>query len=79
MKKPYFAERPDLAHKCTGFLFDSETIENYYNKEDLEEMFWISTNFTAQWCLNTIVALEYTKDMMLESKEQYEFEPWTKM
>ena len=72
-----------LIHSLAGEYkdegFDSEIIENYYNKEELEEMFWISTNFTAQWCLNTIVALEYTKDMMLESKEQYEFEPWTKM
>lgn len=72
-----------LIHSLAGEYkdegFDSEIIENYYNREQLEEMFWISTNFTAQWCLNTIVALEYTKDMMLESKEQYEFEPWTKM
>ena len=72
-----------LIHSLAGEYkdegFDSEIIENYYNKEELEEMFWISTNFTAQWCLNTIVALEYTKNMMLESKEQYEFEPWTKM
>lgn len=41
-------------------------------------MFWISTNFTAQWCLNTIVALELTKDMMLEDKSMYEFEDWVK-
>lgn len=41
-------------------------------------MFWISTNFAAQWCLNAIVAMEYTKDMMKWDKNEYEFEPWTK-
>ena len=41
-------------------------------------MFWISTNFTAQWCLNTIFALELTKDYMKDNIEDYEWEDWVK-
>ena len=71
-----------LIHSLAGEYkdegFDSEIIENYFNNEQLEEMFWISTNFTAQWCLNTIIALEYTKDMMLPDKEDYAWETWVK-
>lgn len=63
------------ANKDEGF--DEETVE-YYNNKELREMFWISTNFTAQWCLNTIIALEYTKNSMKETKEEYEFEAWVK-
>lgn len=63
-------------HKDEGF--DIETVENYFNNKALKQMFWISTNFTAQWCLNTIVALELTKDMMLENKEDYKWETWVK-
>ncbi|MGN0162863.1 MAG: hypothetical protein ACI4EA_04670, partial [Candidatus Ornithomonoglobus sp.] len=58
--------------------FDSEYIKNYFNNEKLEEMSWISTNFTAQWCLNTIFALEYTKEFMLPAKEDYRYEEWVK-
>lgn len=57
--------------------FDEKTVK-YYNNESLREMFWISTNFVAQWCLNTIIALEYTKDYMKNSKFDYEWEDWVK-
>lgn len=71
-----------LVHSLAGEYknegFDKEVIKNYFNNENLDEMFWISTNFTAQWCLNTIVALELTKDMLLDSKEKYAWEPWVK-
>ncbi len=63
-------------HKDEGF--DTEIVENYFNNRELKEMFWIMTNFAAQWCLNTIFALEYTKDYMLPDKEDYAWEAWVK-
>lgn len=66
-----------LAGKDKNDGFDKEVVK-YFNNEKLEEMFWISTNFTAQWCLNTIVALELTKEYMLDNKEDYEWEDWVK-
>lgn len=67
-----------LAGKDKKDNFDTATVENYFNAEKLSEMFWISTNFTAQWCLNTIIALELTKDMMKPDKNDYKFEEWVK-
>lgn len=67
-----------LAGKDKKDNFDKDVIKNYFNTESLDEMFWISTNFTAQWCLNTIAALELTKDMMQERLEDYVFEDWVK-
>ncbi len=67
-----------LAGKDKSEGFDSNQVERTFNYEDLTEMFWISTNFTAQWCLNTIVALELTKDMMPETKEEITWEDWVK-
>ncbi|MDD6484920.1 MAG: hypothetical protein PUF72_10210 [Clostridiales bacterium] len=67
-----------LAGKNKDEGFDKEIVKNYFNNAELEEMFWISTNFTAQWCLNTIVALELTKDYLENSKEDYEWEDWVK-
>ena len=63
-------------HKDEGF--DKAVIENYFNNQNLDEMFWISTNFTAQWCLNTIIALELTKDYLKNSKDDYAWENWVK-
>lgn len=67
-----------LAGKDKEDNFDINIVENYFNTEKLSEMFWISTNFTAQWCLNTICALELTKDMMKPDKNDYKFEEWVK-
>ena len=67
-----------LAGKDKKDNFDKTVLKNYFNNENLEEMFWISTNFTAQWCLNTIFALELTKGMMQERLEDYVFEDWVK-
>ena len=67
-----------LAGKDKSEGFDSNQVEMTYNKKNLTEMFWISTNFTSQWCLNTIVALELTKDMMPETKEEIRWEDWVK-
>lgn len=67
-----------LAGKDKTDSFEKNVVENYFNAEELEEMFWISTNFAAQWCLETIVALEYTKDKMPSTKEEVEWEDWVK-
>ncbi len=85
-----YQKKPELAYKVWQVLvhslagkdknegFDKEVIKNYFNNENLDEMFWISTNFTAQWCLNTIVALELTKDMLPNAKEDCAWEDWVK-
>ena len=67
-----------LAGKDKKEGFDLNFVDNYFNNKKLSEMFWISTNFAAQWCLNTIVSLELTKDYLKNSKEDYEFEDWVK-
>lgn len=67
-----------LAGKDKKEGFDSETVKDYFNNKSLDEMFWISTNFTAQWCLNTIIALDFTREYMKDSKYDYEFEDWVK-
>lgn len=85
-----YQNKPELAYKVWQVLvhslagkdkkdaFDKSIVENYFNNESLDEMFWISTNFTAQWCLNTIVALELTKDYLPNSKEDCEWADWVK-
>lgn len=67
-----------LAGKDKKDNFDVSQLENYFNSEKLDEMFWISTNFTAQWCLNTIVALELTKDYIPKTLEEVEWADWVK-
>lgn len=67
-----------LAGKDKKDNFDINIVENYFNAEKLDEMFWISTNFTAQWCLNVICALEFTKNMMKSDKNDYEWADWVK-
>ncbi len=67
-----------LAGKDKNEGFDVEKVKDYYNSESVDEMFWISTNFTAQWCLNAIAALELTKDYLENSKDDYEWEDWVK-
>jgi hypothetical protein len=46
------------------------------NKHKLTEIPWISTNFTAQWCLNVIIALEFIRedlpDNLLKAQELVE-------
>lgn len=58
--------------------FKADVVENYFNNEKLVEMFWISTNFTAQWCLNTIVALGLAEEYLPERIEDCEWEDWVK-
>ena len=57
-----------------GFM-TTETIDAG-NKHKLTEIPWISTNFTAQWCLNVIIALEFIRgdlpDNFLKAQELVE-------
>ncbi|MDO5417663.1 MAG: hypothetical protein Q4F29_10720, partial [Lachnospiraceae bacterium] len=41
--------------------FQTEIVENAGNQKELSEIPWISTNFTAQWCLNVIMTLEFIR------------------
>lgn len=64
----------ELAHRTVQYIFrallpeESDvgfgTVdrENAGNQPVLSEIPWVSTNFTAQWCLNMICALEFVKD-----------------
>ncbi len=38
--------------------------------KELKEIPWIKTNFTAQWCLNVIVALEFIREYLPETMEE---------
>lgn len=44
--------------------FTSRNAGAYVNRNPLYEIEWLSTNFTAQWCLNAIVCLELAKDYL---------------
>ena len=50
--------------KADGFT--PKGLKDTANQEELQEISWISTNFTAQWCLNVIVALELIRDDLPE-------------
>ena len=64
----------ELAHRTVQYIFRAllpeesdvgfETVdrENEGNQPVLSEIPWVSTNFTAQWCLNMICAMEFVKD-----------------
>ena len=41
--------------------FKTTLVENCGNRERLSEIPWITTNFTAQWCLNVIIALDFIR------------------
>lgn len=44
--------------------FEKDTMPEQGNCRELAEIPWISTNFTAQWCLNVIVALEFIREQL---------------
>ncbi len=50
--------------------FAAAEVENAGNRAKLSEIPWISTNFAAQWCLNTIVALEWIGRQLPETIEE---------
>ncbi len=47
--------------------FKTTSVKNQGNTHLLEEIPWISTNFVAQWCLNTIMCLEFIRDQLPET------------
>lgn len=42
----------------------------YKEDEELKEIAWINTNFTSQWCLNIITALDFIRDDLPQSIEE---------
>ncbi len=58
--------------------FTPQYLENTANQKLLKEIPWISTNFTSQWCLNAIMALEMIKDYMPETLEDIKKEGFLK-
>lgn len=47
--------------------FKTVIVDNVGNKKSLSEIPWITTNFTAQWCLNVIMALDFIRDELPET------------
>ena len=52
--------------------FAANALENCGNRQLLSEIPWISTNFTAQWCLNVIMVLEFIRDALPKTLEEAE-------
>lgn len=50
--------------------FQVNTVFNKGNQEELAEIPWISTNFTAQWCLNVIVVLAFIRESLPKNLEE---------
>ncbi len=50
--------------------FKTDRIPNKGNQKELVEIPWISTNFTAQWCLNVIVVLEFIREYLPQTLEE---------
>jgi len=53
-----------LSNKDVDTGFTPKTLKNRGGKSKLKEISWISTNFTAQWCLNTIITAEFIEEYM---------------
>lgn len=53
---------------CEGFKV--QILENKGNQKELIEISWISTNFVAQWCLNTIMALDFIREELPKTLEE---------
>ena len=53
-----------LIHDGNHDGFGSIIVPEQGNCRELLEIPWISTNFTAQWCLNVIVALEFIREQL---------------
>ncbi len=57
-------------NNAEGFL--EKKIPDAGNLSELTEIPWISTNFTAQWCLNVIIALEFIRSDLPDNLEDAE-------
>lgn len=76
----YFKDR-DLAETTWSILlgalisetqtdgFQVQTVEHKGNQKELREIPWIGTNFTAQWCLNVIMVLDFIRADLPETME----------
>lgn len=58
--------KDELSRGSQGKGFEPDIVSDYVNTEQLYEIPWLSTNFTAQWCLNVIMCLELIKDYIPE-------------
>ena len=47
--------------------FEAVKVDTYANTGELSEIPWLSTNFTAQWCLNVILSMELAGEYMPQS------------
>lgn len=57
--------------KSTGMNgFEVTHVSHGGNKENLEEIPWISTNFVAQWCLNVIMCLDFIREDLPKDLEK---------
>lgn len=54
----------ELWHNNEGEGFKPVEVKPYIQTECLEEISWISTNFTSQWCLNVIYCLELISEYL---------------
>jgi hypothetical protein len=63
-KKIWRTLKENLAKGSGVSGFKARVIKSYVNTDQLTEIPWISTNFTAQWCLNVIICLELIKDYL---------------
>lgn len=50
--------------------FESVTTKNAGNMEELVEIPWVTTNFVSQWCLNTIMALDFIREELPKNWEE---------
>ena len=51
-----------LAENASHGGFEQIIVRDAGNQKELVEIPWISTNFTAQWCLNVIMALDFIRN-----------------
>ncbi|MEG0689418.1 MAG: hypothetical protein RR466_12100, partial [Hungatella sp.] len=59
-----------LIHDQNHDGFQAISLENRGNQASLQEIPWISTNFTAQWCLNTIMVLGFIRSDLPKTLEE---------
>ena len=58
-----------ISHDKSMAGFSPTMIDDCANQQHFMEIPWISTNFTAQWCLNVIMALEFIRADLPDNKE----------
>ncbi len=61
-----------LMHPGNTEGFMVHEVPNAGNRQELDEIAWISTNFVAQFCLNVIMTLDFIKDSLPETLAEAE-------